>query len=547
MNRNSAKTNCVAWLSVTLVSVIIGNAWGEETPNWGGLGAAQSPDSAVRSPESTDESQQRSSRKSSRRRSLGDADRQTRTVGQRISPGARSSERVLLSAVTPAVEIKIQGSREVEVGENARFQVTATNSASHSARGLFIRLLVPESLVIKSVTSTNGEVSQPGVKENSRRIVWQLDSLRGQSRERLDLELATSNREDFNLQVEWTLLPVRETIAIRGRQPELALAIKAPSEVAHGENTQCVVVLSNTGNGLAKDIALDVSLNGIVGKQYQVDRLEAGQRQSFNVALADLPAGEAKLAVSAASASGLRADAFQSIVISRPHLDVVVQGPKTRTAGTRANYRVEVTNSGTLAAVNVNGELVLSSGLDVIGMPRDLRPHGDGFVWHVAELLPGESKTFSIQCLMPNPGVQSVAIDIADAHGHHADAIARTRVEAKANVHLSVECTQDQLAVGEETTYELYLENSGSRAADEVTVIAELPNHLEVAEAAGHEATVEGTVVRFSVIPKLGAGESLMLTIRAKATSAGTDPIYVELATQNPDKRIAYESKTLVR
>jgi len=78
-------------------------------------------------------------------------------------------------------------------------------------------------------------------------------------------------------------------------------------------------------------------------------------------------------------------------------------------------------------------------------------------------------------------------------------------------------------------------------------VVAQLPKHLEVVTTDGLESTIENGAIRFKTIPRLAAGETKVITIRTKAAAAGTDPIYVELATLDPDKRIAYESKADVR
>ena len=458
-----------------------------------------------------------------------------------------TTDRVLLSTNTPAIDIKVIGSKEVEVGQSAHFQVVVANSGNHDARGLFIRLRIPESVEVQLVSSTGGEIAQPGNKEQTRQIVWQFDVLRSQSQQRMDLQLLTSAREDFQIQAEWTVLPVNQSVDIQARQPELALSINAPPSATYGEQAECSIVVTNSGNGTARNVVSDVALNGIVAKRYEVEQLDEGNEKTFSVALAELPAGDVKLTVTATGDPELRKEAVQTIVVNRPELNVVVEGPQSRTAGTRASYKVRVTNSGTLSAVNIHGVLDVTSGVQVIQFPDGVLQQEEGIVWNFDELLPGEEKTVIVQCVLPNPGTQSISVGIVDAHGNRAESVSRTLVKAKANVHLTVESTQDTLAVGDEVTYELYLENSGSRAADQVSVVAQLPKHLEVVTTDGLESTIESGAIRFKTIPRLAAGETKVITIRTKAAAAGTDPIYVELATLDPDKRIAYESKADVR
>lgn len=288
-------------------------------------------------------------------------------------------------------------------------------------------------------------------------------------------------------------------------------------------------------------------MNGVAAKRYEVERLDAGEKKDFAVALIELPSGDVKLAVTATADSELHTEITQRIVINRPELHVSIEGPRSRTAGTRANYQITLSNSGTLSAINVLGEMNLSPGLQVVKLPEGLKQENARVLWNIDELLPGEERTFLLQCMLPIPGTQSIEAGFVDGHGNRAESVARTLVEAKPNVHLIVESIKNTLAVGEQVTYELYLENSGSRGAGQISVIAQLPKHLEIVSTEGIETLIEKDVIRFKTISQLAAGETRILLIHAKAVATGTDPIYVELATLDPDKRIAYESKTDVR
>jgi hypothetical protein len=125
-----------------------------------------------------------------------------------------------------------------------------------------------------------------------------------------------------------------------------------------------------------------------------------------------------------------------------------------------------------------------------------------------------------------------------------AAAGATTRVEAIADLVLSVEDPGGPVPVGTETVYQIVVRNRGTKSAEAVQVKAFFSHGIEPlrAEGAGHRIG-PGQVI-FSPVSSIPAGGELVLSVQSRAETAGNHVFRAEVHCQELGTRLVSEETT---
>src|SRR5690606_18865813 len=121
---------------------------------------------------------------------------------------------------------------------------------------------------------------------------------------------------------------------------------------------------------------------------------------------------------------GLTARGQQDVLVRRASLEVQVDGPPMKYAGTRARYIVRVTNAGDAAASEVVVSANLPAGAKEVAASDggSFDPHAGQIQWHLGSLRPGASRVYQFECTLMSPGdnrvdLRSVAAGVLSALG----------------------------------------------------------------------------------------------------------------------------------
>ncbi len=139
-------------------------------------------------------------------------------------------------------------------------------------------------------------------------------------------------------------------------------------------------------------------------------------------------------------------------------------------------------------ARNVVAQLKIPSGVEYIGGITGAEIAGDTLRWQVAELQPGQNREYNIRCNMTTTGSHLLAFDCqGTASGAAAVSIA-TKVEAVADLVLTVNDPTAPAPVNSEVVYEILVKNRGSKAATDIKAIAQFSQFIEPVRAEGQNA-----------------------------------------------------------
>ncbi len=465
------------------------------------------------------------------------------------------NEQVLTSSRSPMINVEATGPTKIAMGKEAVFTVKIRNTGDIAAKNAVVSVQIPAFVEIRGMQPTAGAVHAPEAGHGERHE-WRMDRLEAHGRETLVLKLIPRKSLPIELAVNWTCLPESLQAVVEVQEPKLAMTLSGPNEVLYGQSKVYKLTLSNPGNGEAEKVTLALSPIGRgtekAAKQH-IGTLGPGETKSIEVELTAREAGELTIKATATAEGGLHAEASESVLVRRADLQVAVEAPKVKFAGTPGTFRVRVSNPGDATAEHVQISAALPAEAKFVSSSTGGKLSSDQrtVTWTLSTLPAGMEKQLDVKCVLLAAGENQMQVSTTADGDLTAASAAGTRVEALADLKLEIRDPQGPIPIGEDTVYEVVIRNRGTKAAEKVDLVVYFSEGMEAtrAEGAAHEIT-PGQVM-FQPLATLPAGSETVYKIHARADRAGNHvfraeatcpPLAVKLAGEQTTRFYAEDS-----
>jgi uncharacterized repeat protein (TIGR01451 family) len=454
---------------------------------------------------------------------------------------------------TPDIQVVAMGPKSIIVGKPATFEIRVKNPSARSvgrfdgvAHDVVLRMDIPDAIDIRASETSDGSVGTQSHPEGGQEVVWELTELAAGQEESLRLILLPQAAVVFDFAVDWSQRPQNSTTAIEVQVPRLEMVISGPADVNFGETRVYAIEISNPGSGPAEDVEISLGPGAANQEAKTLGTLAAGARRKLEVEMTARDTGVMEISATATAVGGLEVVSRKQVKVRRADLQVETTGPKLKFAGTAATYRVSVSNTGNAVARSVVATAILPKRAEYLGGIATAEAATERVRWTIGELQPGAQRTFEMRCQLVAEGAHPLSIRVEDANELTATHAFTTRVEAVADLKLVLNDPQGPEPVGDDVQYEIKVMNRGTKAATNVQVRAYFSEGIEPTSVAGHpgELITEEGEVRFQLIPSVGPGQTVTLTVRARAFEAGNLRFRVELEAEDPDTRLVGEEST---
>jgi uncharacterized repeat protein (TIGR01451 family) len=324
------------------------------------------------------------------------------------------------------------------------------------------------------------------------------------------------------------------------------VATPAVGKVLKGQQVEFKVSIQNTGDGVARNIAIQAQLSpglkhesGPRGDEqmlYELSLAELGPgaTEHLDTLVADAVSGGEQFCKVTAKSPDVEhkpddGEKLVKIEVVEPKLKLAIDGPDQRYTDTVADYKITLENPGTAPArkVRVLATLPISGRLVKYPPEATFDKSKSKLYWTIDQIDPGpKTMTLAFQVRVGGMGRYEV---LADAVGEGALKVQQrkdTDVIGMPDVDLVVSESKRVLDVGGQTTFQIRLRNYGTKEATNLLVSAELSKNLKFEKAGGGNqeevAKQKDNVVRFSKIDKLGPNKEMVLGILVSVQ--GPDP-----------------------
>jgi hypothetical protein len=465
------------------------------------------------------------------------------------SAASADADMLLIENLSPVLAVQTRGPRTIVVGKPAAYVVDVANRSDVAAKDVVVRMNIPQWVEVAQQSPTTGAVEVRPDDSGNGVLSWRVDRLNGRTQEKLMLNLIPRGNRALDLGVTWTFSPARSITQIQVQEPKLQLSVVGPQDVMFGDTKVYTITVSNPGTGDAEDVVLNL-LPLVPGERTggvrKLGTIPAGTRQTMDVELTARQTGRLEVRAEVTGDGGLMARGQQEVLVRRAALEVQVEGPPTKYAGTPAHYAVRVTNTGDAVASEVLVMANLPPGAkDVTSSDGGSFDAGAGQVqWNLGMLRPGASRALELTGTLMSAGENRLDVRSIAAGDLNAVGSAVTQVESLADLKLFVNDPPGAVAVGAEVVYEVRIMNRGTKAAENIQVFGYFSEGIEPLGVAGWKGQLNEGEVIMQVIPRLGAGQEMLLRITAQASRAGDHVFRTELECNEPETKLAVEEWT---
>jgi len=464
------------------------------------------------------------------------------TLIRQVSIEQDAEDEAAIKLAAPAIQVETFGPATVGVNKPATYQVVVKNNSSSQAERILVGINLPMWVDIENVNlTTGGKELTDG--ENQARLVWSIDKIPGNAAQTITVTAVPRKAEMFDVGVEWTLVPRVGKANVSVTEPKLTMAISGPAEVLYGETALYHVTVRNPGTGPAENVIVMLP-EALGGERATLGNIEAGREKNFQVELLARTAGELNLIATAAGEQDLKTSAERALIVRRANLDVSLEGPGLKYAGSGAQYTVTINNTGDAPAHDVVTAVALPPGVKYLGGVDSVKLIEGGMRWPVGSLEPGQSRTFKVNCQLNTSGDLQLEVGARGKGDLAASSACLTTVETVADLVLTVADPKGPLPTGENVPYQIKVVNRGSKTAKGVNLVMQFSEGIEPTKATGLEHRIVPGQVLFNPISQIDPGQEMTFKVTAEAIKSGTHIFRAQLTCQDSDAREIAEGTT---
>jgi hypothetical protein len=450
--------------------------------------------------------------------------------GKSGGAGTRPTESEIEPIVTqiPAIRVEARGPKSVPINRSFQYELLVQNLSESESPGVVITGELPASVQVQGQQATRGD-AEVEKGQGKQLLLWQLDRLPAGGSERLTMRMVASTPEDFDVAVEWTVMPQTSVARVNVQQPKLELFIEGADRVTYGSTEVYKVRVKNPGTGLAEGVVFTLSPKSATPQSQQLGDIAAGREASFEIELTARDLEDLEIHGLVSAGNDLRHETIKKVTVAAAQLEATLDGPASEYQGNEATYRLVLINQGNAASDDVDASLRLPPGVEYLGGLDDAQQDGDRLRWTIKSLAAGKEETFELQCRMTETGAHVLAFDCQGTAAGEAEVSLTTSVEAMADLTLAINDPPAPAAVGNEVRYELVITNRGAKAASAVNVSTVFSDGIEPIRCEGAAGSVDVGKANFEPISRIEAGQTMTLVVIAKANVPGNHRFRAEV------------------
>jgi uncharacterized repeat protein (TIGR01451 family) len=461
-----------------------------------------------------------------------------------LSPGI-DTVATALGAQTPTLYLEKIGPASISLGKPLVYTIVVRTGSVAAANVRLEDRIPPQARFVNAEPQPDNRGEHP---------VWSLGNLEPGAERRIKVELQPIGEGDL-LTCATVTFSGSSALKTHVTQPRLAVTASGPENALVGDPVVFHLQVTNTGTGTATGVVLHDDLpSGLKHEQgsrldADIGTLQPGESKKVTLQATAAHAGPQINEVLATSSEGLRATAHATVLLTEASLTIQKSGPERRFLNREAEFVLEVVNTGTAAATNVQLIDSLPPGMEVVGASEGGRYDAAARTvsWKIGNLDAGKKQDVAVRVLAKAVGDLVNLATVQADRGLEAKVPVPLHVEGIPALRLEVVDLEDPIAVGSETTYEIRVLNQGSCDCTNLQISATVPTGMTprgAAAASGHR--IQGQQVVFEPLPRLAPHADMIYRVKVAGQQPGDMRFKVQMTADQLSQPVNKEESTRV-
>jgi beta-lactamase regulating signal transducer with metallopeptidase domain len=212
-----------------------------------------------------------------------------------------------------------------------------------------------------------------------------------------------------------------------------------------------------------------------------------------------------------------------------PVLELEFTGEKTRFSGQTNEYKIRLRNTGKGHATDVDVTVSLpEQGGKLLALPKSAKfdVQNRRLYWSIPRVDPGQNIDLAIAYQVSKPGLYRATVDLDSDEVTGPKMVFETEVTGVIELDLQISQKERIIDVGSKTHYDIVIKNSGTKEATKLSLVGTLSKNLKILKRFGIDQgefkfKPETGEFLWPPIDRLGAGQSITLSMEVQATSSG--------------------------
>lgn len=411
--------------------------------------------------------------------------------------------------------------KDVQLGAVFDYSIKVANLTDMPVEEVVVTERIPNGFNFTSAS--------PAATKKGGTLAWELGSLGPKAVEEITVSgFATNAGSLTNRATVSYTVPARADVRVL--QAVLQLVKTTPAEVLLCEPIPVTFVVTNTGNGTAKNVAIVEALpEGLLtedGKRqlaFDAGTLDPGRSKEFTASLRATKAGKYANKAVATSSTGLRVESARTTTtVRQPVLSIRKTGPERQYIGRPVTYEITVANTGDGVAKQTTIEETIPPEATSITASSGGAVSGSKVTWQLGTIAPNQHKKVSITYTVQNAADLSSSATATAYCASKVAANAQTSVVGVPAILLEVIDVGDPVEIGGQGTYIITATNQGSAPGTNIRIVCVLEDKMQCMSLSGATAgTVEGGVITFAPLASLAPRTKAIWRVVARAEKAG--------------------------
>ena len=396
----------------------------------------------------------------------------------------------------PIISTDVIAPNSINVGEESKIRIVLSNYGQETVNNLKLLVSLPGHLKINR--------TQPAIVGNlGGQQQFLIDAIAPDAKHEIELVVTPTDKKPVSVDTE-VLIASRNRIEMAVRQAELSMVSSTPSEVVVGRTLQHQITVTNTGDGGASDVEVELNLPATMElasqqrKTIQIGYLPAGESRTLTVDCKPMVSGQTRFSYEARGRHLEPVSLQRSAFIARPELFVEAQGPKVNLVNREGIYSIQVKNPSDVTITNTKVLVELPVGMTITTISRsgDINTLARTATWTIEHMIPGQTELIQFKAVLAQEGPQSCQLTIQSTETEANQFALNTVAHSTADLAINVVNVTGPVRTGDQAQFEIAISNTGTRAANGVKIAVQLPEFLVAQQGEGYryDATTQSLV-----------------------------------------------------